>query len=100
MLCRIVHFIFTGVQRSLTSAAYGLPIALVAWLPAYLVLFGRLSGIRGFFESYGLAPSSLGRCAPFFHMLLRLSIRNRSRYLVYLSLFGCVGFSALPRSPA
>lgn len=61
-------------------------------------------------QAYGLrcvhVPAALGaacvhesRCS-LFHMLLCLSIRNRSRYLVYLSLFGCVGFSALPRSPA
>ena len=61
-------------------------------------------------QAYGLrsvhVPAALGaacvhesRCS-FFHMLLCLSIRNRHRYLVNLSLFGCVGFSALPRSPA
>ena len=61
-------------------------------------------------HAYGLrsvhVPAALGascvhesRCS-LFHMLLCLSIRNRHRYLVNLSLFGCVGFSALPRSPA
>lgn len=60
-------------------------------------------------QAYGLrcvhVPAALGascvhesRCS-LFHMLLCLSIRNRHRYLVNLSLFGCVGFSALPRSP-
>ena len=61
-------------------------------------------------QAYGLrcvhVPAALrascvheSRCS-LFHMLMRLSIRNRHRYLAYLSLFGCVGFSALPRSPA